>query len=343
MISIWGTFQGTSGYAKHTSNLASEVAKLTDVRLHSTNGLPVNLSQLSSNDISDNLVAISIPPYWDVFSGSRTNFNGFLVFEGDKLPDYWADIINKDYVKRILVPSTHVETLAKQATTKEIRVVPHGYNPGVFYPKPISHDIFTYGFVGGWSQGKTDRKGFDILLETFCDTFTNNDNVCLRAKLNMAYQDERKVMSELSELNLPEPDKRPKVDLILGNYTDSEMANFYNSCDVMVFPSRGEAFNIPALEAMACKVPVITTNWGGHLDFCKNDNSYLIDCKLKEYVGVDYFYEGIRLAEPSRQDLKKALQIALDNKELLKSKQESINIEDFTWQSSASKLVRLFP
>jgi glycosyltransferase involved in cell wall biosynthesis len=184
MISIWGTFQGTSGYAKHTSNLALEVAKLTDVRLHSTNGLPVPLSQYNNDTIADNLVCISIPPYWDIFSGSRTNFNGFLVFQGDRLPDYWVDIINKDYVKRILVPSTHVESLAKKVTTKEIVIIPHGYNPKIFYPAPIKHDTFTYGFVGGWSQGKTDRKGFDILLETFCDTFTNNDNVCLRAKLN---------------------------------------------------------------------------------------------------------------------------------------------------------------
>ena len=36
---------------------------------------------------------------------------------------------------------------------------------------------------------------------------------------------------------------------------EREMADFYGSCDMFVFSSRGEGFGLPALEAMAVRLP----------------------------------------------------------------------------------------
>ena len=342
MISVWGTYLGTSGYAKHTSNLASELAKITEVRMHSNNGLPVNLSQYHSENISDNLVSIAMPPYWDIFSGSRIkNFSGFLVFEADDIPQYWADILQKEYVKRVLVPSNHVKKITERHTTKPVYVIPHGYDPKIFYPKPREPDashLFTFGFVGGWAQGKNDRKGFDILLETFCDTFDNKDNVRLLAKLNMAYQHPQKVMNDLNLLNLPEKEKRPKIDLILDNYTDSQMNDYYNSLDVIAFPTRGEAFNIPGIESLACKIPNIVTGWGGQMDYINKDNSWIVDYMMKDYSGNDHLYENLKLAEPKVEDLKRCLKEAYEKRDLVRDKADSIDVSNWTWANSAKKL-----
>ena len=42
---------------------------------------------------------------------------------------------------------------------------------------------------------------------------------------------------------------------------DEDMAAIYSSFDVLLAPSRGEGFGLPVIEAQACGVPVIVSNW----------------------------------------------------------------------------------
>jgi glycosyltransferase involved in cell wall biosynthesis len=42
--------------------------------------------------------------------------------------------------------------------------------------------------------------------------------------------------------------------------TEPEKMRQYAASDVFVFPTRYEGFGIPLLEAMACRVPIVTTN-----------------------------------------------------------------------------------
>lgn len=49
--------------------------------------------------------------------------------------------------------------------------------------------------------------------------------------------------------------------VLLGQLTmEDELIAAYRRCDALIFPSRFEGFGLPALEAMACAKPVITTN-----------------------------------------------------------------------------------
>ena len=47
------------------------------------------------------------------------------------------------------------------------------------------------------------------------------------------------------------------------------LAKLMSSWDAMLYLSGGEGFGIPAMESMACGVPVVYTNYSSHRDFCK--------------------------------------------------------------------------
>jgi glycosyltransferase involved in cell wall biosynthesis len=48
--------------------------------------------------------------------------------------------------------------------------------------------------------------------------------------------------------------------LFTGGITDHDLVSLYNGTELFVFPSFGEGFGLPALEAMACGVPVLCSN-----------------------------------------------------------------------------------
>lgn len=61
---------------------------------------------------------------------------------------------------------------------------------------------------------------------------------------------------------------------------EQEMAILYRDADVFVSSSWFEAFSLPPLEAMACGTPVVTTNSGGVMDYCKHmETAYITQPK----------------------------------------------------------------
>jgi glycosyltransferase involved in cell wall biosynthesis len=57
-----------------------------------------------------------------------------------------------------------------------------------------------------------------------------------------------------------------------------EIRNIYGSCDVWVTASRSEGFNLPAMEAMACRTPVVSTKTGWPEEAIRSEwNGVLVD------------------------------------------------------------------
>jgi hypothetical protein len=120
------------------------------------------------------------------------------------------------------------------------------------------------------------RKGIDVLLETYADTFTDEDDVCLVLKsLGTTNIYRRSGIEPLLDRIRARPHS-PAIEHIPDNLTDAEIAALYRACDVLVHPYRGEGFGMPIAEAMASGLPVIVTGDGAALDFCDASNAYLI-------------------------------------------------------------------
>lgn len=62
----------------------------------------------------------------------------------------------------------------------------------------------------------------------------------------------------------------------------TEIRNFYASCDVWLFGSRCEGFGLPILEAMACRTPVIATPAGAAPELLTDGGGILVKAEASE-------------------------------------------------------------
>ena len=61
-----------------------------------------------------------------------------------------------------------------------------------------------------------------------------------------------------------------------SQFSQEEMAVFMSAADVLAYPTRGEGFGIPSLEAMATKTPVVATKFGPQRELHENGRGYFI-------------------------------------------------------------------
>lgn len=122
------------------------------------------------------------------------------------------------------------------------------------------------------------RKGVDAMLEAYEAAFTIDDDVSLIIK---TFENPHNDVKELIATRQSRNGRFPNVVLNVGDLTDAQLKSLYSQCDVMVGPSHAEGYGLPFAEAMLSGIPVITTNWGGQLDFCNTGNSWLVDYRFE--------------------------------------------------------------
>jgi ADP-heptose:LPS heptosyltransferase/glycosyltransferase involved in cell wall biosynthesis len=167
---------------------------------------------------------------------------------------------------------------------------------------------------GGYGQ---DRKNIALLIKYFIETFADRKDVGLVLKLNMArnsIMDYEHILHRLNEIKSNfKPECVPPIHLIHGGLTDKEMASLYNHPKVKAFISltHGEGFGLPLIEAAACDLPILATNWSGHLDFLNKGKFCAIEYDLKEIpdavVWNDVLIKGSRWAEVREEDVKRRM------------------------------------
>jgi glycosyltransferase involved in cell wall biosynthesis len=171
---------------------------------------------------------------------------------------------------RVWVPSEYVRERFVDAGMPAgiVEVVPNGFDPARFSADGPAMELPTrascvFLFVGGtiW------RKGVDLLLAAWEEAFGPDDDVALVIK---DFGTGSWYRGQTSQSLVHEYAARSGVAPIV--YLDREIpareiASLYRAADVLVAPYRGEGFCLPALEAMACGVPVIHTATGPTAEF----------------------------------------------------------------------------
>ncbi len=133
--------------------------------------------------------------------------------------------------------------------------IPIGYNPSKFKidRKVEKPSKYTFLFVGCDQY----RKGLDILLKAWRETFNADDNVELIVKDTPQIYGRTALQDTLVKLQYKT--NVAKITYIDDSYTEDQMADLYRRCHVIVHPYRGEGFGMPIQEAIACgTIPLVT-------------------------------------------------------------------------------------
>ena len=342
-----------SGYAVSAKNLMLALdRKDVDVRYKYVYGKgtpfpveePENGDNYIANIIRQRKFDKSIPQVvygqGDVFYRNDGKYKiGYTMLETTGIPKEWVKQCNM--MDEVWVPSHFNENTFRDSGVKvPIHVIPLGVDPSYYSPNIVSyknHDKYTFLSVFEWGE----RKAPEILLKGFSKAFKNTDNVVLICKV-INNDGGINIDEEIRKLNLPK--NGPEIIFLYNTkFADYEMSTLYRSTDCFVIPTRGEGWGMPILEAMACGLPVIATNWSSQVDFYNEKNGYPIDVeKLIDAKAKCPYYDGFKWANPSEEHLIYLMRYVYEHQNEAKNKglyaAEEVR-KKWTWDAAADKII----
>ena len=313
--------------ASETHNLDITTETLPWGRCHliidpeAEDGLIGQILQASSNkkNFYDVTIQLQLPNEWNPFLGTF-NIGVTAGVETDKCNPAWIECINR--MDMVVVPSefTKQTFLNTGEVTVPIVVVPEAF-PESFASEPAKLDLglktkFNFLVVGQLTGNNTenDRKNLPFTMKWLADTFAGCPDVGVVIKTNsgaLTQLDKRNVTGIFSKLvgEVSKPNG-PTFYLLHGHMTDEEMHGLYTHPDIkaLVTFTHGEGYGLPILEAAACGLPVIATNWSGHLDFLKHGRFIPVDSKVETIpasrIDNQIFVPEAKWANPIEADAK---------------------------------------
>jgi hypothetical protein len=168
----------------------------------------------------------------------------------------------------------------------------------------------TYNFynIATWNH----RKNNINTIKTYCDTFTENDNVALIMKTNYYYYTDesiniiKKEIEDIRSKYINPPD----IVVFFGNYSTNQINEIHNLGDCYYLLHRGEGLGYASYEAYLNHKPVIVTKYGGHIDYFTENYPYLVDYTMCDVFGMEFanFYDHYhQWAEPNYEHAKQLL------------------------------------
>jgi glycosyltransferase involved in cell wall biosynthesis len=112
------------------------------------------------------------------------------------------------------------------------------------------------------------------------------------------------------------------------------LVELYQTSDCFVLPTHGEGWGMPILEAMACGVPAIATDWSGQTTFLTPANGYPLPIRGLVPADSDNRYtRGARWADPDPDALVEILRRVATSPDERRAygAQAAIDAQSWTW------------
>ena len=329
-----------SGYGVHSRQLFEWLSEKKDVSLHveclkwgvtswvvngSTEGGLFNRIMSCSAELRkkyDITYQVQLPDEWDESLGSF-NVGVTALVETDKCNPAWLEKINS--MDQVIVPSNFTKKIIEDTfgdkLNKRIYVVPEWYNQNINLQKnqlsklrderfefDTSFNLLTVGTLTS-GDSSCDRKNLVNTIAWALEAFDGNPDVGIVVKTCLgksSISDREMTCNVMQQItNAFRSSSFPKIHLIHGNMSSEEVAALFRSKNIhgYITATRGEGYGLPLVDAAASGIPVVATNWSGHLDFL-NNKFLKVDYSLveipSERIDGRIFTKGTKWAEPDK-------------------------------------------
>ena len=197
---------------------------------------------------------------------------------------------------------------------------------------------------------KSPRVSFNLPEDKYLFCFSFDFNSWLTRKNPMAVinafnmaslvEDSLGLVIKVSNVNADSTDWLEFNRLVEGNkniYVINEtldkckVMSLFSCCDCYISLHRSEGFGLGMAENMLLGNPVICTGFSGNMDYCNEENSYLVDFSIISVKENEYdFSRGFGWADPSITSAAEKILEVYKNNDIAQAKatQGKITIED---------------
>lgn len=365
-----GIFRGLSGYAKANREIVLRIANTFRVSADLALDCPDHDEYLSGRLEFYKRVAVPTHAPSIRFFGPavepadpRRHRVLWTMMETECVHPMMIGLMNEHYNECWVPTKWNIKTFTESGLQIPVRQMPLGIDPHIYSPGPrrvlpaaklITTEsagrmeiptgfLWMYCFLPSW------RKGVDILLPAFEEAFKDDPNVGL--VLNMTHSTlKEQVTQELYH------DMKSRVWVLKGNFTEWEMAELYRSVDAYVCTSRGEGWNLPAMEAAACGIPAVLPDHSSHPELFGEhcplfEREGVVRCPDSEVISPWYKDMAFSLlGDESKKSLTKHLQAVRGDYEAAKERAavfSAVLRKHVTWdvaaQHVAERLLEIQP
>lgn len=258
-------------------------------------------------------------------NGNKFGFKkriGITIFETDRIPMNWVNLCNT--MDEIWVPTqfnyrTFTESGVDPSKIKVIHYpIDYTKYDQIFPPYPFPAQVKSFRFL--YTIAFDFRKGLDLLIPSFCEEFSNEEDVSLILKIYVpSWNQENEYLKVISSY-IPVKENNPHIHFIIEKMPQETLLSLYSSCSCYISTERACGWGMPQMEMMAMGKPVISINWGGVTEFMNNSNSFLIQPEPElEPVHNELqkarpeLYLGHKWAKVLKQNVKKVMREAFEN------------------------------
>jgi len=240
-----------------------------------------------------------ILPHYSYYAGPAKNICMFASESSNFVTTSWVERLNT--LDEAWVFNWQSANVAENSGVNvPIRVIPHCFDITTYQKKyepfhiPEIAGTFKFYFIGEFVR----RKNLGALLKAFHSTFEPHEPVSLVIKSNIPGKSKQEsadiirnfCRSVKEGLKLRPIDSYAKEVIITQRLSDADILRLHATCDCFVMPSYGEAWCIPAFEAMAMGKPTIATKGTGFLDYMTEETSFLVPARKEPVFGcIDTF------------------------------------------------------
>mgnify|MGYP003645949015 CR=1 FL=1 len=341
-----GCYRDGTGWGKAAENyiLAMDSVGIDVVprplKLNQTEiSLPPRIVELEQKDSSDATICIQhvLPHLLEYSTEFDKNIAMYATETSNFIDSGWSRQINT--MDEAWVINNQMFHASKDSGVEiPIKVVPHASDFSKFergYQKldlSIPEDNFVFYTIADFNK----RKNIEAFIKAFHSEFDPSEPVSIVIKSSKYGMESENTAIEIRDMcnKVKTGLKRfsnisdYKEDLIITDFvSDEDICRIHNSCDCFVTSSYGEAWCIPAFDAMGFGNTPICTNIGGMSDFI-GDAGFLVEGIMEPVFGMletfsDLFTGNENWCSVSIQGLMECMRHVYENQNSLKNMKNS--------------------